>query len=163
KALYTGNLDIVTSFGASYERLSDEERALFRRLRLLLEPRFEARMAEVLLDCGERGARDALSRLVDEHLVVRADDGRHRFDDLIGLDADGRLAQDEPRDARDATTRRLLRVYLAEVMERAMLLDPAIAAIGGGEPPAVPALADQLRVLDWFEQERARLAAAWRM
>jgi tetratricopeptide (TPR) repeat protein len=160
--LHAGRLDVRRSFGVSYQRLADQERALFRRLRLpVVEPSFDAGIAAALLGGDPDAAAAALARLADEQLVLPAEDGSHRFAELMGLYADERLDQDEPAAERAAASRRVLGVHLAEAEARVEELDPAISDLDARQRPPT-SLARQLEALDWYERKAEKLARAWR-
>jgi hypothetical protein len=154
--------DVRASLELSYEQLTEVQKTLFRRLKLLPEARFNAIVAAALLDRPLEEARKTLEDLVDEQVLERAGDNRYNFNELVGLLADDKLEKEEPLRDRNAACERALRVYLAEAMRRAALLEPAIAELTGGVASEPAALRDQLDALDWFEQERATLIAAER-
>jgi tetratricopeptide (TPR) repeat protein len=155
---------VRASFDVSYEDLSDPDRTLFRRLRLLPEPSFGAGVAAALLDIAPRRAEDALDRLVEHQVLERVGGGRYGFNDLIGEYATRKLELEEPQVERAAASGRALRVYLHEALEQAASLDSAIREVAG--QPASPAspveIEEQVAALDWFERERPRLVLVWR-
>jgi len=86
--LKAGDKDVRASFDVSYGQLTPEQRTLWRRLRLLPELRFTARLAAALLDRSADRAVQLLDELVDEQVLEIFADRRYGFHDLIGLYAD---------------------------------------------------------------------------
>jgi tetratricopeptide (TPR) repeat protein len=150
---------VYASFDVSYQALPMADRALFRRLRLLPETSFGARVAAGLLDCTPRQAEDALDRLVENQLLEQVGDGHYGFNDLIGEYATLKLEHDEPLIEREAATGRALRIYLEEAMDEGAVLDSAIREVIGesASPLPIVTLDEQIAALDWFERERPKL------
>jgi tetratricopeptide (TPR) repeat protein len=166
--LNAGNLDVRVSFDLIYdEYLSETERTLFRRLRLLPEHRFGPTMAGALLGCSRDEGQAVLQRLVRKQVLEAVDDDRYAFHDLIGTFANERLEEEELSEERHVAHERALRVYLREAMRQAAMLDPGVPELGGAadgvlSPGSPPTLAEQVEALDWFERERPKLVAASR-
>jgi tetratricopeptide (TPR) repeat protein len=167
--LDAGNVDVRVSFDLIYEYLTDRERTLFRRLRLLPEHRFGPSMAAALLDCTRDEAVTVLDLLVRKQVLELVDDQpqRYGFHDLIGSFANERLEREERSEERHEAHERALRVYLREAMRHAALLDATVmeldGATAGSAPAATPvSLSDQVAALDWFERERSKLLMASR-
>lgn len=165
--LNAGNLDVRVSFDLIYEYLSETERTLFRRLRLLPEHRFGPTMAGALLGCSREEGQAVLRRLVSKQVLEVVDDDRYAFHDLIGTFANERLEEEELSEQRRVAHERALRVYLREAMRQAAKLDSSVLELAGAadvalSPGSPPTLAEQVEALDWFERERPKLVTASR-
>lgn len=130
--LAAGDLRVAAAFATSYEQLSDDTRALFRRAALIPGADFGAALAAVAGGVPVPLAEDALDDLVDLGLAEPAANGRYRLHDLVRLYA-GRRLEDEESTGAVATARRRMAGWLLETL----------AAAGG-----------------WFEPGRAKTGFA---
>jgi hypothetical protein len=111
RELAVGDRAVRASFDVSYEQLSELERRLFRRLRILPVQRFTAGQAAALIESEPAEAEALLEHLVDAQLMELFAERRYGFHDLIGLYAQERLRAEETPEDRDAALERALRVY----------------------------------------------------
>ncbi|RJL20696.1 hypothetical protein [Bailinhaonella thermotolerans] len=159
-ALSLGGREIVSeNFTASYERLPEPARRLYRRLGLLPVADIAVDTAAVAASLEPKMARALLDTLADARLLERRPEGRFGFHELIRAHAAG-LAAEEPR---EAVLRRVVRFYLARTAladravmgERTRIADhgrlPAVEEdpFAGPDPKAA--------ALAWLRAERANL------
>lgn len=157
---------IRAALALSYQTLEENSAHLFRLLGLLNAPNFVPGVTATLLDSEAVPANAALHELVERHLLEPASMGRYRFHDVVRLFARGKLAQEEPAEARQAARLRVTRWYL-EMSEMVNLaLNPEtrrqLAQLQNGKDQSLDALEQSLflKALNWFEMERTNLLAA---
>lgn len=157
-----GQRGILASLDLSYRQMSPDEQTIFRRLKLLPEPSFDAGKASALLDCTPERARNVLDALVDKQVLEWGVDGRYGFTGLIGAYANAKLENEELPKERDVASERALRRYLDEATRHAVRLEPAIAELAGEQAPSSASLDQQLEALDWFDRECPTLITVMR-
>lgn len=140
--LRSGDLNVITAFARSREKLSPGTRTVFDRLGLVQIPDFGACVIAAAAGCDRRGAAAALEELEDLGLVeAAATSGRYRLHDLLRLYARERLA--EPG---TAALRMALHGYVRRLLAAGRSRDGHTEEI---------ALARR-----WLRREQAHLAAA---
>jgi DNA-binding SARP family transcriptional activator len=166
--LHAGDLDVRASLDVSYQGRDEAERRAFRLLALTGNSDFPVWAAAALLDRTTARAADLMERLVDANLLtVTGRDSlgqlRYQFHDLLGLFARERLLEEEPAPSRLAAFQRLLTTLggLARLagwhLDRGQPPPAPVQPTAWMAPAAGPAAA---RPVDWFDVERAQLAAA---
>lgn len=160
--LSAGDLDVRASISLSYAGLSDEARALMRRLGLLTAAEWPAWVA------GD-GAGRLLDRLIESHLVepVGRDtlgQARFRLHDLVADFARERAFTEDSPEQRVRTLSTMLSGWLAlaataddQIPHGVIRPEPAVEGL-----PAPSAAVDLARdqPAEWFEAERRSLADA---
>jgi tetratricopeptide (TPR) repeat protein len=167
-ALSLGGKQIVTAaFTASYVRLPEEAQHLYRRVGLLPGAEVTPEVAAVVAAVDVETARRLLAALADGYLLERRAAGRFGFHELVRLHA-RELAQQEPREHREAALHQVVRHYLvraafadrAVMGARTRIADHDVLLAGQGDPFAGPDAAKA--ALAWLEGERANLVAVVR-
>jgi hypothetical protein len=100
---------LPTGLLRAYLPMPEADKALFRRLVLLLDPEVEIGLGAALVDCSLDDAAAILERLVGAQLVEASGAGRYRVRELARDLAQERLAADEGEPDRQAALRRALR------------------------------------------------------
>jgi len=171
--LRMGNLAVRASFEVSFAALPgagrpgelDPARA-FRLLGLWTGPSIGLTAASSLLGEPEGAAADALSVLVDAHLLESPELDRYRFHDLLRVyAADRALTEESEADRREAINR-VLAWYLhtAEAAARVISSQRRQVPLGQVPPELHPlAFATLEEALAWCEHERPELIAATRL
>jgi tetratricopeptide (TPR) repeat protein len=171
--LRMGNLAVRASFEVSFAALPgtgrpgelDPARA-FRLLGLWTGPSIGLTAASSLLGEPEGAAADALSVLVDAHLLESPELDRYRFHDLLRVyAADRALTEESEADRREAINR-VLTWYLhtAEAAARVISRQRKQVPLGRVPPVLRPlAFAALEEALAWCEHERPELMAATRL
>ncbi|WP_412540101.1 BTAD domain-containing putative transcriptional regulator [Longispora sp. K20-0274] len=159
--LAVGDLDVRASIAGSYEALDPAVRRLFRRLGLLTGTEFPAWVVDQL--AGDR--RALVDRLVDVHLIERlgrdvVGQARFRMHDLVADYARELAGPEEPghREVRAA----LVGAWLSLADRADERLQHGVFHGTGPPAPAAPAAAlaaVDASPTDWFDRERAQLAA----
>ncbi|MFI9719743.1 AAA family ATPase [Streptomyces sp. NPDC052396] len=104
---------VRAAFAASYRALPAADARLLRLLGLHPGREIAPEAAAALAGAEVPETRRALRRLVNAHLLERADDqGRVRFHDLWRLYAQERLAAEEPRKKREAAWKQLVERWI---------------------------------------------------
>jgi DNA-binding SARP family transcriptional activator len=164
--LTTGDLAVRASFAVSYDALPTAGPDPARVFRFLGLAEAAVLSLPAIVALAGRPADDvarALEILTDAHLAESPAADRFRLHDLLRSYAAGLTERTDSAGERKAATGRLLGWYGEQAVIAAMTLAP-----GRMPPPAllarVPAsaMADPAQALDWFEAERASLAAAAR-
>jgi tetratricopeptide (TPR) repeat protein/transcriptional regulator with XRE-family HTH domain len=159
-------IDIRTVFSWSYRTLRPGAARLFRLVGLAPGPDIGRPAAASLTGLPAAQADEALTELVDAHLLTEHAPGRYAFHDLLrAYAAELCHALDDEADRRTAL-RRLLDHYLHTAIGAAMLVNEHRDRIGA-EPPATTVkpeeLADAEQALAWFTAEHAGLTASIRL
>jgi tetratricopeptide (TPR) repeat protein len=165
-------------FGWSYERLTEDDARIFRRLALHPGAQMSVESAAALVMAPPRAATKLLYRLANVHMVEEVSDGRFSFHDLLRLYANERCDSDESADARSAAFQNLSSWYIhtANNANKLLLKRSPIAVdspLAGTEPLAFEssehALAwcelerDNLTLLTVQAYERGLLDIAWKL
>ncbi|MGW4540301.1 BTAD domain-containing putative transcriptional regulator [Streptomyces chartreusis] len=153
-----GSSPLRTAFAASYRRLSERARLLFRLLGHFPRGEFTAEAGAALLDDSPTQARRLLGSLAAAHLIEPATAGRYRFHDLLREYAQEiTLAEDTAAD-RAAAWERLLLWYLQAARSAAGTgLFPELPGdLDRGDHRGVPSAAEAAQ---WLQAEQANLLA----
>jgi DNA-binding SARP family transcriptional activator/tetratricopeptide (TPR) repeat protein len=145
----------------SYDRLSPEDRRLFRLLGMASCLDFTASAAAALAGMTPADTTRSLDRLTAVNLMHRSAPRRFQFHDLIRDYATER-AHAEDTDLVSALTR-LIDFYLHTADRAARLLYPGVPRLLLPPPPgalASVALADEKEALRWLDDELSNLLAA---
>ena len=158
---FDGDRDLAAVFDLSYQRLSQDAQALFRRLGLVPGPEVDGYAAAALLDGGLVGAERLLGNLADHNLLDESEIGRYRMLDLIRRHARA-LSEQDSAGEREAAAGRLLDYYAhtARRADAAISFPCAWPGPSGPGPAHSPDLADQDTARAWLRTERANLLAA---
>jgi TPR repeat protein/Mrp family chromosome partitioning ATPase len=122
--LSEGDLDVCTSFAASWHDLPDRDARAFRLLGVIPGLDFDSLAAAAVLDIDPEAADAQLGRLARLNLLEHAPGyGCYRFHDLLRLYARERLEADESPADKRAAFDRLLEAYcdLAEFHEASVI------------------------------------------
>ncbi|MEN3306065.1 MAG: hypothetical protein V7603_2267 [Micromonosporaceae bacterium] len=153
---------VRAALDTSYLRLAPTVRHLFRLLAVSPAADLGLPAAAALVGATTRDAGQALTTLIETHLVDEPQPGRYTMHDLIRVYAIERLDGDEPAGQRQIAVERLLAWYLA-VAEAVYRI-----AIRHREPPKLvlryppvelPVLSDRTTALAFLDGERAGLGA----
>ncbi|WP_460406974.1 ATP-binding protein [Actinophytocola sediminis] len=152
-------------FDWSYERLTDQQAMVFRRLGLHPSPEFGVAAAAALAGLGSGAAYRCLAALAELHLIEPVARRRFRMHDLMHAHAAHRVELDEPPGDRDAAVARMLSWYARTAWHADQTAFPEMA----GTVPAVvgpvdveAAFADREQARAWLHAEHANLVAAAR-
>jgi tetratricopeptide (TPR) repeat protein/transcriptional regulator with XRE-family HTH domain len=153
---------VAAVFDLSYQRLSDHEQLLFRRLGLLPGPEIDAYAAAALLDTDPGSADLLVQRLADQSLLTGISPGRYRLHDLIRAHARtlGTAHDSEPE---RATALDRLLDYYAHTAQRASIpiaRQPPPAPTGPA-PAYAPDLPSAEAARTWLRVEYRNLEAAY--
>ncbi|MBE8517057.1 tetratricopeptide repeat protein [Amycolatopsis sp. H6(2020)] len=169
--LRSGDRAVRAGFALSYETLLAGDNAVdraaaraFRLLGALDWIDLDVPIAAALLDVERFAAREALERLVDDHLLDSTASGRYDCHDLLRLyGRDLALRQESGHDRRDALLR-VLHCYLDAADQANLLLNPHSA-----HSPAQPrelhtrfSLITEAEATAWVDAEHANLMAVAR-
>ena len=160
-------LELRSTIALTYRGLPERARRLFRLCAAVDAADFPGWVPAALLDTSLRAAEDLVETLVDAHVLeVRSVPGertrRYRFHDLVRVFGQERLADEEPRESRDAAVERYLGGWLA-------LSDAAHRKEYGGDFTVLHGTAPRWRPPDselpepiaeplaWWERERRGL------
>lgn len=167
--LSVGDLAVDASLGLSYEGLTANDKAAFRRLGLLRAASFPSWVIGPLLDDKAIDGAQTMERLVRMQLLEAADEDlagecRYRFHDLVRAFARERLEAEESEEERNQAVARLLGAYLSLAERAARRLEPGdLRVTGDGTADrwdgsqSGPPLQDILSTLAWFTSERTAL------
>ncbi|GAA4409917.1 ATP-binding protein [Actinokineospora soli] len=157
---YDDSLGVRTAFDASYQRLPDAQRQLFRLMALNPGPHISIAAAAALADEPEDVVRRSLQALRRAHLIQPAPDGvGYGFHDLLRLYADGRCHQEESVDDRADATHRLLDHYRDAAWDADMHLN--VRRINDlAEQHSTARFTDRSAALAWLDAQRENLVAA---
>ncbi|MEV0379635.1 BTAD domain-containing putative transcriptional regulator [Nonomuraea sp. NPDC050643] len=162
--LAAGDLAVRSSLASGYTALERGSRPLDRlaaRMLALLGrlhvPEVTAEAAGALLGTAPEEAEPALERLVDAHLLDRADDGRYELHDLVRLFA-GEL---RPEGAKEALVRALL-YFTASARLASQVTDPHRVQLGRPVEAVPHRVSGQEEAHAWLVREEPVLNAAAR-
>jgi tetratricopeptide (TPR) repeat protein len=151
------DLSVRATFALSYQRLTNADRRLFRLLSVV--PGADVDTAAVAVLTGTADVADGLARLVDAQLL-RRQDGRFSFHDLIGEYARERARDDEDPTVTAAARTRLFGWYAATALVANNILHKAAIRMPvPADAPAGMPLADADAARRWLEAEFANLCA----
>jgi DNA-binding SARP family transcriptional activator len=165
-------LELRSTIALTYRGLPERARRLFRLCAVVDAADFPGWAPAALLDTSLRAAEDLVETLVDAHVLeVRSVPGertrRYRFHDLVRVFGQERLADEEPKESRDAAVERYLGGWLA-------LSDAAHRKEYGGDFTVLHSAAPRWQPSDaelpeliaeplaWWERERRGLVPAIR-
>ncbi|WP_248958503.1 AfsR/SARP family transcriptional regulator [Sphaerisporangium perillae] len=138
--LRVADLDVRTSFHATYERLGEPERSLFRLLGLLQTPYVTMRQAGALLGCDPGHAERLLARLADCSLLsarpTPLGEVRYAIHELARL-----YARECLETELDTFGETVAEARATEPAEDAQHAEPEEPAVSGGNGAPVPTLA----------------------
>lgn len=165
--LEVGDLGVASAFALSYAQLSDQAKAMFRRLAHVPGADFAAPLAAVLAEVDSADAEDRLDELADLGLLQPEGYERYRFHDLIRLYARDRLRCEEAAQARAETGRRMTDWLLdtAVAAGRRFAPDTADPPDTAGPPdgrPGLPETASPDQARGWLRAEADNWLAALR-
>jgi len=155
-----GKAAVRAAFDLSYQSLTDEARALFRRLSLVPGREVTAEAAAALLATTPAHAAELLRRLAGAHLAEQPSAGRYSLHDLLRIYAAERSADDSAAE-RGAAVRRLYDCYHQGAVAADRLRHPNKLRLPppGNASPA--ARFDSVeRAAEWLDAEHANLIAA---
>lgn len=104
--------EVISAFDLSYRALEPDHQRFFRRLGVSPCASFGLPAAAALAAATPAEAEKALTALVDHHLLVRLNNERYRFHDLIRDYAAMRASRDDPEAEQRQALGRLLDYYL---------------------------------------------------
>jgi hypothetical protein len=135
KVLEVGDLAMRPVFAMSYQQLSAEARATFRRLALVPGPDFGAGLAAVLTGTDPAHAQTTLDEVADASLIEPgAGPGRHRFHDLIRLFATECLNEEETAEQRRSAEGRMLTALTRAATRAGHHVGPVVGETAGAAP-----------------------------
>ncbi|WP_167521603.1 ATP-binding protein [Microbispora triticiradicis] len=150
-------------FSWSYRALPPDAARMFRLLGLHRGADLGVPAAAALAGTGRSQAQRLLEALAAVHLLEEAASGRYRFHDLVRLYAAECAEADESAEDRSAAVRRLLGWYLHTADAAGRRIDPLRRRAESGPPgEQLITFAGYAEALDWFDAERANLAAVVR-
>jgi hypothetical protein len=160
----TENLSVAAAFNLSYADLTEDQQRLFRRLGLHPGTDLDVYAAAALNGADLPAARRGLEALYDQYLLTEPAQGRYGLHDLIREHARTLADQLDPDGDRVQALERLLDYYqhTAAITEALLARQPGtipVSTFAAAPPPAVPALPDRDRALQWARAERANLLA----
>ncbi|HEY7224556.1 MAG TPA: BTAD domain-containing putative transcriptional regulator [Micromonosporaceae bacterium] len=149
---------LETALNASYARLPEQTRRMFRLLAVVPGPEVTADAVAALAGVDEQSAAAHLSQLAAAHLVDERQPGRYSQHDLLKEYACDRLATHETEDRRCAAARRLFTFYLGRAWSASRRLYPlmALAPAAAGRAEAFP---DRAEARAWVSRELPNLYA----
>ncbi|SCF14848.1 Tetratricopeptide repeat-containing protein [Micromonospora matsumotoense] len=162
-------MSIRTMFNFSYQALTSEASALYRRL--ALHPGTEFGMDLITAVVGPD--RDQVPRvgavvgeLLDASLLEEVAEDRFRYHDLIQLHARELAEQHDPQDSRQATVRTMLEFYLAAAHRADLVVTPYRRRLPYSYQRTFagpPEFSDRAAALGWLEREQSNLMEAGRV
>ncbi|MFD5464446.1 AAA family ATPase [Kitasatospora sp. NPDC127059] len=161
-ALNAGGETVRDLLDASYGVLEPEVARLYGLLGLLPFAEFTLENAAVLADTDPAGADLLLDGLIDVHLLEERGPERFRFHDLVRLHARARGAEARDADPTRAALDRIVDWYLASTTAAEAVVSPSHRTLARDylTRSIHPAreFADDVRALEWLDEERDRLA-----
>ncbi|WP_117215381.1 AfsR/SARP family transcriptional regulator [Allorhizocola rhizosphaerae] len=129
--------DVAAVFSWSYGALGPDTAKLFRLLGLHPGPGLTVDAAAGLAGVTPKRARSLLHELTEAHLLMRHEDGRYHFHDLLRAYAERQVHVQETEAERREALRRLLDHYLQAAFGAAVAISPHRPRIdvGGGAVP----------------------------
>jgi tetratricopeptide (TPR) repeat protein len=157
---------VAAAFGLSYQRLSKDERHMFRLLGLVPGPDVTVEAAGALTGTAPEHAAHTLESLAQANLVEEYTSGRYRCHDLLSAYATDRSEAEESDAARVAARARLFWWYLGTAAAAASVLYPQGVLLPACQTTtAVPAISpiaiiESSEAIAWLDAEHANLVAA---
>ncbi len=148
--------EVVAAFDLSYRALEPGHQRLFRRLGISPCASHGGPAAAALDGCTLAEAEQALSVLLDCHLLTQAADGQFRLHDLIRGYAAARARRDDPVAEQRQAIGRLLDYYLRAADHADRLLRPyrrPAAGQAADHPPGGSTAETQQAAASWLESE----------
>ncbi len=162
-------LSIRATFQFSYQALTPEASALYRRLALHPGAEFGLDLIGAVAGAGRAdGARvgAVVGELLDANLLEEVAEDRFRYHDLLRLYARELSEQHDPPDDRQAAVRTMLEFYLAAARRADLVVTPyrrRLPYVFRQALDGPPEFADRAAALDWLDRERANLLEAGRV
>ncbi len=146
---------VMSAFDVSYRSLEPEHQQFFRRLGVSPCASISQQAAAALGGVTLAEAQQALTALLDHHLLARAPGGQFRFHDLIREYAAARAAREDPRAEQRRAIGRLLDYYLVNADQAERVLHPFRRPMPAPthQPTASVALVAQDGAAGWLETE----------
>ncbi len=152
------NSEVTDAFDLSYQALEAGHQRFFRRLGVSPCTHFSISAAATLADCSFAEAKEAVTTLLDCHLLARINDTQYRFHDLIRSYAAVRATNDDSEAEQRQAVNRLLDYYLYTADQADQVLHPfrSRTSLRIPQPP------DPSPVLNTPEEAASWLEAEWR-
>ncbi|WP_326598201.1 AfsR/SARP family transcriptional regulator [Streptomyces sp. NBC_01803] len=160
-----GDSEIARAFELSYQTLTADQRAAFRRLGLHVGGGFGPHAAATLMDLPLERTERLLESLLRCHLLQEPTPHRYRFHDLLGEYAHALALSEETAEERDAAQRRLIEFYLHAAARADRVLYPRRPRLTLPAPPVslpIPTPRDAEDGRQWLTTERSNLLAVER-
>ena len=148
--------EVMSAFDLAYRSLEPDHQRFFRRLGVSPCAHISLPAAAALGGITLAEADEAVTALLDHHLLARAPAGQFRFHDLIRGYAAMRAAHDDSRPEQRQAVGRLLDYYLRTADEADQVLHPfrRRMTVPRPRPPAAStALSSQQDATGWLESE----------
>ncbi|WP_161791211.1 AfsR/SARP family transcriptional regulator [Streptacidiphilus jiangxiensis] len=165
RELRDGARSVAASISLSFEAMTEELQAAFRRLGVLPGNSFDAHAAAALFGCDVYEAMDLLEELVDVNLLRQQSEDHYSCHDLVRSYAH-RLVESEPLPEDDEALERLLDHYYLALAAASERLHPGkqIDHREGAWRPALPLhFPEAEQALGWLQRERVNLVTAVRL
>ncbi|WP_344665003.1 AfsR/SARP family transcriptional regulator [Catenulispora yoronensis] len=165
RTLISGDRNVMTVIGWSYQHLAVSQKLLFRRLSAHPGHDFDAHSAAALSGLSLEQVEDGLEDLLDINLLQQPRTGRYSFHDLVRDCAQDLHARDDDEEVRQATLRRLFDYYLISTVRwcRAMGVENRYVEFKAHqEPNHLKEVQSYEAALSLFEDEYRNIAAAAR-
>ncbi|WP_411143337.1 AfsR/SARP family transcriptional regulator [Streptomyces sp. x-80] len=162
-----GHSEIARAFELSYQTLTVDQRAMFRRLGLHLGAEFGPHAAAALTGLPLDQAEWHLETLLRCHLLQEPAPNRYRFHDLLGEYARVLAFSEDSEEERDAALRRLIDFYLFAAVRADTLLYPRrfrlpVQEMADLALSPLPIWHSAEDAKDWLTTERSNLLTAER-
>jgi DNA-binding SARP family transcriptional activator/tetratricopeptide (TPR) repeat protein len=151
-----GSPEVMSAFDLAYRALEPGQQRFFRRLGMSPCAHISLGAAAALGGGSVADTQQALTALLDHHLLARAPAGQYRFHDLIRGYAAARAAHEDSRAEQRQAVGRLLGYYLRSAAEADQVLHPfrQRAPRPAAHPPAAGrALSTRDDAAGWLESE----------
>jgi tetratricopeptide (TPR) repeat protein len=157
--------EVMSAFELSYRSLEPEHQRFFRRLGLNPCPSVSLQGAAALGGNSLAETDNALTVLLDHHLIAQASVGQFRFHDLIREYAVTCATREESRPEQRQAVGRLLDYYVSAADEADRILHPfrhRLPAPARDTPSAALVLRTQQGAAEWLESEWRNILQAAR-
>ncbi|WP_017975027.1 tetratricopeptide repeat protein [Actinopolyspora halophila] len=157
----TPALSVSTVFDSCYHGLSTQAATLYRRLAQHPGPDLSHELARHLAEPDETDHTTTLAELREAHLLQETD-RRYRFHDLVRTHARATGEHADTPESRAESLRRALHWYLTRAAAADLIITPQRQRIGphhARQAAHRPTWSGATEALDWFDRERANLAA----